>query len=220
MMVKNKIYADAYGESYEMPLGDVDEMARLLSNDKWILRMLACPPTYVEPEEELFAYIPYDANSDGKRIIYKDEVGDEAFSQSREYACGEKNILWGELDNARTFYRDMFNLELNTSNVLQDSRDFDPEDLLYLLYNKDYNELVEAYGYAGGEGADGPDDWDYNEELDCFDYHMGPVYMVAVETWQDHRDAKDPGHGIYVAHIRPYNNNSLGFKLLGIERVE
>ena len=219
-MVKNKIYAEANGENYEMPLGDVDEMARLLSNDKWILQMLACPPTYVEPEEELFAYIPYDANSDGKRTIYKDEVGEEAFSQSLEYACGEKNILWGELDNARTFYRDMFNLELNTSNVLQDSKDFDPGDSFYLLYNKDYNELVNAYGYAGSEVADGPDDWDYNEELDCFDYHMGPVYMVAAETWQELRDAEDPGNGIYVAHIRPYNNNSLGFKLLGIERVE
>ena len=105
---------------------------------------------------------------------------------------------------------------------MQDNPSVYPGDSSLLLYSPSYDELVYASGYGNRNRVDGPDDWDYNEELQCFDYHMGPVYELSVTdlNWQQKRDEEDPGNGIYIAHIRPYTNNSLGFKLLGIERVE
>ncbi len=91
----------------------------------------------------------------------------------------------------------------------------------YLINMKNTSEWGMQEETQGGFMYDGSDDWNYNDELDCFDYHYGPVYDIyADESWKEHRDAKEPGYGIYVAHIRPYSNNSLGFKILGIERVE
>ncbi len=134
----------------------------------------------------------------------------------------DKVLLKGGLDYAKTFYRDMFGLEVNTDILLQDGNTDTLPSKPTLLYSKDYSELVSVYSDVVYPGGDGPDDYDYNKELQCFNYHMGPVYGMTAEgeSWESHRDNLEAGYGIYVAHVRPYMNNSTGFEFLGIERVE
>ena len=224
-MERAEITAAFYGTDYdyEMPLGSIEEIAEKLSTEESLLQLFYYAGNNGGEgtvESERIAYIGWHQDDDYD-FYYKDELGD-SFEDYSSLACGEKSLEKGLLNYARTFYRDVFNMELNTNVVLQDSYDFCPGDRFLYIYNKDYDEIVYAWGYAGEGGVDGPDDWDYNEELDCFDYHFGPVYDISGsgEPWEDHRDAKEPGNGIYVFHVKPFWNNCVGFKLLGIEMAE
>ena len=223
-MVTSRELYDQQGRDYVVPVGTTQELAALLSKDPLLLQMYLRAGVNKDSENiqsERFACI-VDLGDNGTDMYFKSEVGKEEFEKFYSQAVGEKDVLNGSLDYARTFYRDLFSLELDVSDVMQDNPSVYPGDSSLLLYSPSYDELVYASGYGNRNRVDGPDDWDYNEELQCFDYHMGPVYELSVTdlNWQQKRDEEDPGNGIYIAHIRPYTNNSLGFKLLGIERVE
>ena len=172
-------------------------------------------------QSERFACI-VDQGDGTNKMYLKSEIGKEEFEEFYSKAVGEKDVLGGSLAYAKTFFFFIFSLELDVNSVMQDNPSVYPEGASLLLYSPSYNELVYASGYGNRNRVDGPEDYDYNEELQCFDYHFGPVYELTPGdlNWQQKRDEEDPGNGIYIAHIRPYLNNSLGFKLLGIERVE
>ena len=223
-MVTSRELYDQDEREYVVPVGTTEELAKKLSEDPLLLQMYLRAGVNKDSENiqsERFACI-VDSGNSGTKMYFKSEIGKEEFEQFYSQAIGEKDVLNGSLDYARTFYRDMFDLELDVNAVKQDNPSVYPGDSSLLLFSQSYNELVYASGYTNRNRVDGPDDWDYNEEMQCFDYHMGPVYELTVGdlNWQQKRDEKDPGNGIYIAHIRPYSNNSLGFKLLGIERVE
>ena len=223
-MVTSRSLYDQQGKEYVVPVGSRQELASLLSEDSLLLQMYLRAGIGKDSEciqSERFACI-VDHDNNGTKMYFKDEIGKEDFEQFYSKAIGEKDVLNGSLDYARTFYRDLFSLELDVNDVMQDNPSVYPGDSSLLLYSPSYGELVYASGYGNRNRVDGPDDWDYNEEMQCFDYHMGPVYELTMGdlNWQQKRDEEDPGNGIYIAHIRPYCNNSLGFELLGIERDE
>ncbi|WP_022766907.1 hypothetical protein [Butyrivibrio sp. XPD2006] len=223
-MVTSRPLYDQQEKEYVVPVGTTQELAALLSEDSLLLQMylragIGKDSEYIQSER--FACI-VDHGNNGTKMYFKDEIGKDEFEQFYSKAIGEKDVLNGCLAYAKTFYRDLFSLELDVNDVMQDNPSVYPGDSSLLLYSPSYDELVYASGYGNRNRVDGPDDWDYNEELQCFDYHMGPVYELTMGdlNWQQKRDEEDPGNGIYIAHIRPYSNNSLGFKLLGIERDE
>ncbi len=223
-MVTSRPLYDQQEKEYVVPVGTTQELAALLSEDSLLLQMylragIGKDSEYIQSER--FACI-VDHGNNGTKMYFKDEIGKDEFEQFYSKAIGEKDVLNGCLAYAKTFYRDLFSLELDVNDVMQDNPSVYPGDSSLLLYSPSYDELVYASGYGNRNRVDGPDDWDYNEELQCFDYHMGPVYELTMGdlNWQQKRDEEDPGNGIYIAHIRPYSSNSLGFKLLGIERDE
>lgn len=188
---------------YNPVFGDAKDMAGGFCNDHYLLEMY-----FYTGAKAFHDLVPEDFYLN-PMVDYKDN--------------GKR--LTGALNFERTFFRDLFDMELGLDQVRFNEWDAQGYDHDLYVYEEDTDEIVLYAGDAGGNSGgfmyDGPDDWNYNDELDCFDYHYGPVYDIyADESWKEHRDAKEPGYGIYVAHIRPYNNNSLGFKLLGIERVE
>ena len=223
MVTCRELY-DIQGMEYVVPVGSREELAALLSEDPLLLQMYLRAGIGKDNDNiqsERFACI-VDQGDGTVRTYFKDEVGKEEFEELYSKAVGEKDVLNGSLNYTKTFFRDLFSLELDVSGVEQDNPALNPGDASLLLYSQSYADLVYASGYGNKNRVEGPDDWDYNEELQCFDYHMGPVYELRQGdlNWQQKRDEEDPGNGIYIAHIRPYLNNSLGFKLLGIERVE
>ena len=223
-MVTSRPLYDKQEKEYVVPVGTTQELEQLLSQDSLLLQMYLKAGVNKDSENiqsERFACI-VDHGNNGIKMYFKDEIGKDEFEQFYSKAIGEKDVLNGSLDYARTFYRDLFSLELDVNDVMQDNPNVYPEDTSLLLYSSGYKDLVYASGYGNRNRVDGPDDWDYNEDLQCFDYHMGPVYELTAGdlSWQQKRDEEDPGNGIYIAHIRPYSNNSLGFELLGIERDE
>ncbi|WP_026522644.1 hypothetical protein [Butyrivibrio sp. VCB2001] len=223
MVISRDLY-DQQGMEYVVPVGTTKELEDILSKDPLLLQMYLKAGINKDNENiqsERFACI-VDQGDGTNKMYLKSEIGKEEFEEFYSKAVGEKNVLGGSLAYAKTFYRDMFSLELDVNSVMQDNPSVYPESASLLLYSPSYNELVYASGYGNRNRVDGPEDYDYNEELQCFDYHFGPVYELTPGdlNWQQKRDEEDPGNGIYIAHIRPYLNNSLGFKLLGIERVE
>ncbi|WP_155828911.1 MULTISPECIES: hypothetical protein [unclassified Butyrivibrio] len=223
-MVTSRDLYDQQGMEYVVPVGTTKELEDILSKDPLLLQMYLKAGINKDNENiqsERFACI-VDQGDGTNKMYLKSEIGKEEFEEFYSKAVGEKNLLGGSLAYAKTFFRDMFSLELDVNSVMQDNPSVYPEGASLLLYSPSYNELVYASGYGNRNRVDGPEDYDYNEELQCFDYHFGPVYELTPGdlNWQQKRDEEDPGNGIYIAHIRPYLNNSLGFKLLGIERVE
>ncbi len=223
MVTSRKTY-EANRMQVTVPVGSTKEIAGKLSEDRLLLQMYLQAGLSKDSDNidsEVYA-CAVDYGKSGSTLFYRKELGESEFEQYRSRAYGEKSVLSGSLDYARTFYRDMFDLELDTGRLKQDNQAVIPGEFAYLLYSRDYDDLVYLTGTGVKSRVDGPDDWDYNSELDCFDYHMGPVYELTepTDTWEQKRDAIDPGNGIYVVHLRPYSNNSLGFRILGIERVE
>ncbi|MBP3824662.1 MAG: hypothetical protein ILA11_02920 [Butyrivibrio sp.] len=223
-MVTSRDLYDQQGKERVVPVGITKELKDILSEDPLLLQMYLKAGINKDNENiqsERFACI-VDQGDGTTRMYLKSELGKEEFEEFYSKAVGEKDVLGGSLAYAKTFFRDMFSLELDVNSVMQDNPSVYPEGTSLLLYSPSYNELVYASGYGNRNRVDGPEDYDYNEELQCFDYHFGPVYELTPGdlNWQQKRDEEDPGNGIYIAHIRPYLNNSLGFKLLGIERVE
>ena len=223
-MVTSRDLYDQQGMEYVVPVGTTKELEDILSKDPLLLQMYLKAGINKDNENiqsERFACI-VDQGDGTNKMYLKSEIGKEEFEEFYSKAVGEKDVLGGSLAYAKTFFRDMFSLELDVNSVMQDNPSVYPESASLLLYSPSYNELVYASGYGNRNRVDGPEDYDYNEELQCFDYHFGPVYELTPGdlNWQQKRDEEDPGNGIYIAHIRPYLNNSLGFKLLGIERVE
>lgn len=223
-MVTSRDLYDQQGMEYVVPVGTTKELEDILSKDPLLLQMYLKAGINKDNENiqsERFACI-VDQGDGTTKMYLKSEIGKEEFEEFYSKAVGEKDVLGGSLAYAKTFFRDMFSLELDVNSVMQDNPSVYPESASLLLYSPSYNELVYASGYGNRNRVDGPEDYDYNEELQCFDYHFGPVYELTPGdlNWQQKRDEEDPGNGIYIAHIRPYLNNSLGFKLLGIERVE
>lgn len=223
-MVTSRDLYDQQGKERVVPVGTTKELKDILSEDPLLLQMYLKAGINKDNENiqsERFACI-VDQGDGTTRMYLKSELGKEEFEEFYSKAVGEKDVLGGSLAYAKTFFRDMFSLELDVNSVMQDNPSVYPEGTSLLLYSPSYNELVYASGYGNRNRVDGPEDYDYNEELQCFDYHFGPVYELTPGdlNWQQKRDEEDPGNGIYIAHIRPYLNNSLGFKLLGIERVE
>jgi hypothetical protein len=223
-MVTSRDLYDQQGMEYVVPVGTTKELEDILSEDPVLLQMYLKAGINKDNENiqsERFACI-VDQGDGTTKMYLKSEIGKEEFEEFYSKAIGEKDVLGGSLAYAKTFFRDMFSHELDVNSVMQDNPSVYPESASLLLYSPSYNELVYASGYGNRNRVDGPEDYDYNEELQCFDYHFGPVYELTPGdlNWQQKRDEEDPGNGIYIAHIRPYLNNSLGFKLLGIERVE
>ena len=223
-MVTSRDLYDQQGKERVVPVGTTKELKDILSEDPLLLQMYLKAGINKDNENiqsERFACI-VDQGDGTTKMYLKSELGKEEFEEFYSKAVGEKDVLGGSLAYAKTFFRDMFSLELDVNSVMQDNPSVYPEGTSLLLYSPSYNELVYASGYGNRNRVDGPEDYDYNEELQCFDYHFGPVYELTPGdlNWQQKRDEEDPGNGIYIAHIRPYLNNSLGFKLLGIERVE
>ena len=223
-MVTSRDLYDQQGKERVVPVGITKELKDILSEDPLLLQMYLKAGINKDNENiqsERFACI-VDQGDGTTKMYLKSELGKEEFEEFYSKAVGEKDVLGGSLAYAKTFFRDMFSLELDVNSVMQDNPSVYPEGTSLLLYSPSYNELVYASGYGNRNRVDGPEDYDYNEELQCFDYHFGPVYELTPGdlNWQQKRDEEDPGNGIYIAHIRPYLNNSLGFKLLGIERVE
>ena len=102
-------------------------------------------------------------------MYFKNEIGKEEFEKFYSKAIGEKDVLGGSLAYAKTFFRDMFSLELDVNQVMQDNPGVFPGDSSILLYSQSYGDLVYASGYGNKNRVYGPDDWDYNEEIQCYD---------------------------------------------------
>ncbi len=181
-MVTSRPLYDQQEKEYVVPVGTTQELAALLSEDSLLLQMylragIGKDSEYIQSER--FACI-VDHGNNGTKMYFKDEIGKDEFEQFYSKAIGEKDVLNGCLAYAKTFYRDLFSLELDVNDVMQDNPSVYPGDSSLLLYSPSYDELVYASGYGNRNRVDGPDDWDYNEELQCFDYHMGPVYELTM----------------------------------------
>ncbi|MCR4990103.1 MAG: zinc ribbon domain-containing protein [Lachnospiraceae bacterium] len=127
----------------------------------------------------------------------------------------------GAIEYARSFYRDLLDIELDGNRIGVSASSYDPGDGYKLILDKDSNELFYAYGTSAIGTVSGNDGWEYNESLNCYDYLMGPIYAISPngESWKEHLEKNDKNYGIYAVHIRPNRSNTLGFDFLGIDKV-